>query len=226
MPKKDGRIRVCVDFKDLNKASPNDDFLLPHIDELVDITAGHALLSFMDGFSSYNQILMAPEDREKTVFTTPWGTYCYRVMPFGLKNAGATYQQAATTILHDMIYKEVEVYVDDMIIKSKEREDHYTALQKFFQRIRENRLQLNPQKCTFGVTVGKILGFLITQRGIKVDPSKIKAILEMPPLRIEKEVRGFLGKVQFIRGFIAKLTLTCEPLFGILKKGKKFQWDD
>ncbi|GMP35446.1 hypothetical protein CsSME_00007868 [Camellia sinensis var. sinensis] len=94
-----------------------------------------------------------------------------------------------------MIHKEVEVYVDDMIIKSKEREGHYTALQKFFQRIREFRLRLNPQKCTFGVTAGKMLGFLITQRGIEVDPSKIKAILEIPPPRTEKEVRGFLGKV-------------------------------
>ena len=80
------------------------------------------------------------------------------------------------------------MYVDDMIVKSKEREGHYTALQKFFQRIREFRLRLNPQKCTFGVTVGKMLGFLITQRGIEVDPSKIKAILEMPPPRTEKEV--------------------------------------
>ena len=118
---------------------------MPHIDELVDFTAGHALLSFMDGFSGYNQIVMAPEDREKTAFTTPWGTYCYRVMPFGLKNTGATYQRAATTILHDMIHKDVEVYVDDMIVKSKDREGHYTALQKFFQRIKEFRLRLNPR---------------------------------------------------------------------------------
>ena len=87
-------------------------------------------------------------------------------------------------------------------------------------------MRLNPQKCTFGVTAGKMMSFLITQRGIKVDPSKIKAILEMPPQRAEKEVRGFMGKVQFIRRFIAKLTLNCEPLFGLLKKGKKFQWDD
>ena len=112
MPKKDDRIRVCVDFRDLNNASPKDDFSLPHIDELVDFTAGHALLSFMDGFSGYNQIVMAPEDWEKTTFTTLLGTYCYRVIPFGLKNAGATYQRAATMILHDMIHKEVEVYMD------------------------------------------------------------------------------------------------------------------
>ena len=91
----------------------------------------------MAGFFRYNQILIAPEDREKTIFTTPWGTYCYRVMLFGLKNTRATYQRAATTILHDMIHKEVEVYVDDMIVKSKERKGHYTALEKFFQWIRE-----------------------------------------------------------------------------------------
>ncbi|KAH7857126.1 hypothetical protein Vadar_009250 [Vaccinium darrowii] len=91
VPKKNGKIKVCVDFRDLNKASPKDDFPLPHIDVLVDNTAGHALLSFMDGFSGYSQILMAPEDREKTTFTTEWGTYCYKVMPFGLKNAGSTY---------------------------------------------------------------------------------------------------------------------------------------
>ena len=111
---------MCVDFRDLNRASPKDDFPLPHIDELVDFTAGQALLSFMDGFSGYNQIVMAPEDQEKTAFTTSWGTYCYIVMPFGLKNAGATYQRAATTILHDMFHNVVEVYVDDMIVKFKE----------------------------------------------------------------------------------------------------------
>mgnify|MGYP003702463545 CR=1 FL=1 len=144
MPKKDGRIRVCLDFRDLNKASPKDDFPLPHIDELVDFIAGHALLSFMDGFSGYNHILITPKDREKTAFTTPWGTYYYRVIPFDLKNAGATYQRAVTTIIHDKLHKEVEVYKDDMIVKSKEREGHYTALKKFFQQIREYRLRLNP----------------------------------------------------------------------------------
>ena len=91
VPKKDGKVRVCVDFRNLNKASPKDDFPLPYIDMLVDSTTGHAMLSFMDGFSGYIQIMMAPEDREKTSFITEWGTYCYRVMSFGLKNAGATY---------------------------------------------------------------------------------------------------------------------------------------
>ena len=135
VPKNDGKVRMCVDFRDLNKANPKDDCPLPHIDVLVENTAGHALLSFMDGFSGYNQIKMAPEDMEKISFITPWGTYCYKVMPFGLKNAGATYQSVATTLVHDLIHKEVKVYVDDMIVKSKDREGHISALRKFFERI-------------------------------------------------------------------------------------------
>ncbi|RVW56783.1 Retrovirus-related Pol polyprotein from transposon 17.6 [Vitis vinifera] len=174
---KDGKVRVCVDFRDLNKASPKDDFPLPHIDMLVDSTAGHSMLSFMDGFSGYSQILMAPEDMEKTSFITEWGTYCYRVMPFGLKNAGATYQRAATTLFHDMMHRDVEVYVDDMIVKSRGRSDHLAALERFFERIRQFRLRLNPKKCTFGVTSGKLLGYMVSERGIEVDPDKIRAIL-------------------------------------------------
>ncbi|RVW15647.1 Transposon Ty3-G Gag-Pol polyprotein [Vitis vinifera] len=132
VPKKDSKVRVCVDFRDLNKASPKDDFPLPHIDLLVDSTASHSMVSFMDGFSGYNQILMASEDMEKTTFITEWGTYCYRVMPFGLKNVGATYQRAATTLFHDMMHRDVEVYVDDMIVKSRSRADHLDVLKRFF----------------------------------------------------------------------------------------------
>nr|KYP74664.1 Transposon Ty3-G Gag-Pol polyprotein [Cajanus cajan] len=122
--KKNGKVRVCVDYRDLNRASPKDDFPLPHIDTLVDHTATNTFYSFMDGYSGYNQIKMNVEDREKTSFITPWGTFCYRVMPFGLKNAGATYQRAMVTLFHDMIHKEIEVYVDDMIAKSKDEMDH------------------------------------------------------------------------------------------------------
>ena len=226
VPKKDGKVRVCVDFRDLNKASPKDDFPLPHIDMLVDSTAGHPMLSFMDGFSGYNQILMAPEDAEKTSFITEWGTYCYRVMPFGLKNAGATYQRADTTIFHDMMHKDVEVYVDDMIVKSQGRADHLAALQRFFERIRQFRLRLNPKKCTFGVTSGKLLGHIVIERGIEVDPEKTKAILDMPAPRTEKEIRGFLGRLQYISRFIARLTDICEPIFRLLRKNQPTVWND
>nr|CAN73642.1 hypothetical protein VITISV_007331 [Vitis vinifera] len=196
IPKKDGKVRVCVDFRDLNKASPKDDFPLPHIDLLVDSTAGHSMLSFMDGFSGYNQLLMAPEDMEKTTFITKWGTYCYRVMPFGLKNAGATYQRVATTLFHDMMHKDVEVYVDDMIVKSRGRADHLDALERFFERIRKFRLRLNPKKCTFGVTSGKLLGHMVSERDIEVDPDKIKAILDMPAPKTIKRLGFTFEKIK------------------------------
>ena len=160
--KKDGKVKMCVDFRGLNKANSKDDLPLPHIDILVDNMAGHALLSFMDGFSGYNQIKMAPEDMKKTSFITPWGTYCYKVMPFGLKNASVTYQWAATTLFHDLIHKEVEVYVDGMIVMSKNCEGYIPALWKFFERIRFYKLWLNPKKGTFGVTSRKLLGFMVS----------------------------------------------------------------
>jgi hypothetical protein len=141
---------------------------------------------------------MAPEDMEKTTFITPWGTFCYKVMPFGLKNTGATYQRAMVTLFHDMIHKEIEVYVDDMITKSQEEEDHLVHLAKLFARLRKFKLRLNPDKCTFGVRSGKLLGFIVSQKGIEVDPDKVKAIQNMPAPRTEKEVRGFLGRLNYI----------------------------
>ena len=139
-------------------------------------------------------------------------------MAFGLKNAGATYQRAATTLFHDMMYKDAKVYVDDMIMKSQDRADHLAALQRFFERMRQFRLRLNPKKCTFGVTSRKLLGHIVSERGIEVDPEKIKAILDMPAPRTEKKIRGFLGKLQYISHFIARLTDICEPIFGLLRK--------
>ena len=195
---KDGKVRLCVDFRDLTKACPKDDSSLPHIDVLVDNTTSSALISFMDGFSGYNQIKMAPRDMTKTTFTMEWGIYCYIVMPFGLKNVSATYQRMATTLLHDIMHNEVEMYVDDMIVKANEREGHIVNLRKFFERIKEYRLRLNPQKCTFGITIGKLLGFLVSVRGIEDDPSTIKAILEMLQPKSEKEIKGFFGRLQYI----------------------------
>ena len=141
----------------------------------------------MDGFSGYNQIKMAAEDMEKPPLSVH-GRHCYKVMPFGHKNAGAINQRVATTLLHDLIHKEVEVYVDDMIVKSKDREGHVLALRKFFERIWFYKLRLNLKKCTFGVTYRKLLGFMVSQKGIEVDLDKIKAIVEMKPPRNEKEI--------------------------------------
>ncbi|RDX74081.1 Retrovirus-related Pol polyprotein, partial [Mucuna pruriens] len=146
-------------------------------------------------------------------------------MSFGLKNTGATYQRAMVTLFHDMMHKEIEVYVDDMIAKSKTLEQHLEDLRKLFGRLRKYRLRLNPAKCTFGVKVGKLLGFLVSERGIEVDPDKVKAIREMPPPTTDSEVRGFLGWINFIARFISQLTARCNPIFKLLWKKQKFEWD-
>ena len=192
-----------MDFQNLNKASPKDDFPPPHIDVLVDNAAHSSTYSFMDGFSGYNQIKMAPEDKAKTTFVTPWGSYCYKVMPFDLKNAGATYQRAMVALFHDMMHKEIEVYVDDMIAKSKKGEDHVKVLRKLFERLRKYELKLNPAKCSFGVKFEKLLGFMVSNRGIEVDHDKVRAIQSIPSPKTEKEVRGFLGRLNYIARFIA-----------------------
>ena len=130
---------------------------------------------------------------EKTTFLTQWGTFCYKVMPFRLKNAGATYQWAIVALFHDMIHYEIEVYVDDMIARSQTEEEHLDHLYKLFERLNKYKLRLNTNKCIFGVRSGKLLGFVVSGKGIEVDPSKVKEIQEIPAPRTEKEVIGFLG---------------------------------
>ena len=149
--KSTGKWRMCVDFTDLNKACPKDSFPLPRIDQLVDSTAGHKLLTFMDAFSGYNQIMMDEDDQEKTSFITSRGLFCYKVMPFGLKNAGATYQRLMNRMFHDQIGRNVEVYVDDMLVKSKEEDGHLDDLRETFQTLRKYQMKLNLSKCAFGV---------------------------------------------------------------------------
>ena len=147
----------------------------------------------MDGFSGYNQIKIAPEDQEKIAFTYPWGTYCWNVMPFSLKNAGATYQRAMTTIFHDMMHTIIEDYVDDILAKSRNRKDHLQVLEKVFSRMEKYNVQLNPKKCTFGVTSGKLLGYIVSAKGIEVDLKKVKAIMEIPPPKNICQIRSLQG---------------------------------
>jgi hypothetical protein len=137
-------------------------------------------------------------------------------MPFGLKNAGATYQRAMVALFHDIMHKEIEVYVDDMIAKSKDEEIHIPALRKLFERLRKYQLKLNPAKCTLRVKSGKLLGFMVSNKGIEVDPDKVKAIQDMPTPKTERKVRGFLGRLNYIARFISQLTVTCEPIFRLL----------
>ena len=151
-----------MDFTDLNKACLKDSFPLPRIDQLVDSTVEHKLLTFMDAFSGYNQIKMNEEDQEKTAYITSQGLYCYKVMPFGLKNAGATYQRLLNKMLNKQIGRNMEVYVDDMLVKSKEELAHLDDLRETFTTFKQYQMKLNLNKCVFGVASGKFLGFMVS----------------------------------------------------------------
>uniref|UniRef100_A0A2N9HQQ7 Integrase catalytic domain-containing protein n=1 Tax=Fagus sylvatica TaxID=28930 RepID=A0A2N9HQQ7_FAGSY len=145
-------------------------------------------------------------------------------MPFGLKNAGATYQRTMTAMFHDMMHREIEDYVDDIVVKSKKREDHLTILRRVFERCRLYKLKMNPLKCAFGVAAGKFLGFLVHQRGIDVDPTRASAIASMKPPTTHKELKSFLGKLSYIRRFIPGLAAVTSSFAPLLKKGVPFRW--
>ena len=169
VPKKYGKIWVCVDYDDLSKASPKDDFRFPKIFILLDNCAKHDISSFVDFYEGYHQCFMFDEVVEKTFFITPWGTYYYRVMPFGLKNVRATFMRAMKTMFYDMLYQEIDVYVDDEIIESKGQSNHVQDLRRFFERLCMCSLKLNLAKHVFGLSSGRILGFIVSWGGIEID---------------------------------------------------------
>ena len=215
--------QLCIDFTDLNKACPKNSFPLPRIDLIVDATAGHELLSFMDAFSAYNQISMDPSDQEKTSFVTARGTYCYRVMPFGQKNAGATYQRLVNRMFQKQIGTFMEVYIDDMLVKSIKAKLHITHLAEAFQVLRSYNMKLNPAKCAFGVSSGKFLGFIVNNRGIEANLDKIKAVLDMLPPSNIKDIQRLTGRIVALSRFVSRASDKCRPFFQVLKKA--FQWD-
>nr|XP_023874804.1 uncharacterized protein LOC111987331 [Quercus suber] len=184
----------------------------------------HKLLTFMDAFSGYNQIQMAEEDQEKTAFVTSQGLYCYKVMPFGLKNAGATYQRLVNQMFREQIGRNVEVYVDDMLVKSKEEDDHLDNLRETFNNLRQYCMKLNPSKCAFGVSSRKFVGFMVSQRGIEANPKKVKAILKISSPRTIKEVQSLTGRVAALNRFVSRATDKCLPFFKTLKKA--FAWTE
>ncbi|XP_075474325.1 uncharacterized protein LOC142505285 [Primulina tabacum] len=184
-----GKWRMCVDFRDLNKACPKDCYPLPRIDQLVDSTAGHQYLCMLDAYQGYHQIPLAVEDRDKVSFITSEGTFCYVVMPFGLKNAGATYQRLMDKVFSKQVGRNIEVYVDDIMVKSKDSAQLIPDLLETFATLRSYGLKLNPQKCIFGVRSGKFLGYMVTERGIEANPEKVQAIRDMVSPQGPKDVQ-------------------------------------
>ncbi|KAJ9535562.1 hypothetical protein OSB04_un001302 [Centaurea solstitialis] len=212
--------------KVINEACPKDPFPLPHIDAMVDATAGHELLTFMDAYSGYNQILMHKDDQEKTAFMTDKGIYCYKVMPFGLKNAGSTYQRLVNRMFKDHLGRTMEVYIDDMLVKSERSQDHIQHLKQSFDILREYKMKLNPTKCSFGVRAGKFLGYMVTRRGIEASPEQIKAILEIQSPRNIKEVQKLTGGVAALNRFISRSSDKCHLFYNVLRKNKGFDWTE
>ena len=147
-------------------------------------------------------------------------------MPFGLKNAEATYQRAMVTLFHDMMHKEIEVYVDDMIAKSQGEDDHVVNLRKLFKRLRKFQPKLNPAKCTFRATPRKLLGLVVSKKRIEIDSDKIQAIQDLPLPRTQKEVRSFMGRLNYIARFIFQMTAKCDLIFKILQKHNSGEWDE
>jgi len=209
-----------------NKACPRDAYPLPNIVWLIDGVAGNKVLSFLDAYSGYNQIPMAASDMNKTAFITDDANYFYRVMPFGLKNAGVTYQRLMDKVFSHLMGQCVEVYVDDMVVKSPSHHQHAQDLSMVFSALRQYNLCLNPDKCVFGVDRGKFLGFMLTQRGIEANPEKCKAIIEMRSPTTIKEVQRLIGCLTTIFRFLPKLAEQTQPIVQLLKKSAGFTWTD
>ena len=193
---------------------------------LVDGAAGHAILSFLDAYSGYNQIPMADEDKIKTAFITKEAILYYKVMPCGLKNDDATYQRLMDRVFQPLLGKSVEVYVDDIIVKSPNERQHSADLTEVFKALRTYNIRLDPEKCTFGVDGGKFLGFMLTQCGIEANPEKCQTIIDMRSPANIKEVQRLVGRLTAISCFLLKLADKTKAMIQLLKKSTKFAWDD
>jgi len=206
--KANGKWRMCVDFTDLNKACPKDSFPLPSIDSLVDSASGCRLLSFLDAFSGYNQIRMHPNDESKTAFMMELANYCYKVMPFGLKIADATYQHLMDRILAPLLGRNVQAYVDDMEVTSRKKEQHVADLEELFTTIES----------------GKFLRFMLTERGIEANPYKCAAIIKMRSPATIKEVQQLTERMTTLSRFLLASGDKGYPYFQCLKKNNRFIW--
>jgi len=204
-----------VNYRELNKATQKDHFPLPFIDQVLDTLAGKKFFSFLDGFSGYNQIQIAPEDQDKTTFTCPWGTFAYRVLPFGLCNAPATFQRAILIIFVDLINDGLEVYMDDFTPCGDDFDPALDTLEKVLQRCIATRLCLSHKKCYMMMIEGLILGHYVLAAGIQVDPTKIQILLLIPTPTTQTEVRNFLGFFGYYRRFIEHYSHIAAPLYAV-----------
>jgi hypothetical protein len=224
MKKKGGKWRMCIDYTGLNKACPKVPYPLPRIDQFVDSTAGCEILSFLDAYSGYHQIKMKESDQLATSFITPFSMYCYTTMPFGLRNAGATYQRCMNHVFGEHIGQTLEAYVDDIVVKTRKASDLLSDLETTFKCLRAKGVKLNPEKCVFGVPRGMLLGFIVSERGIEANPEKIMAITNMGSIKDLKGVQRVMGCLAALSRFISRLDEKGLPLYRLLRKAERFTW--
>ena len=218
--------RICIDYRKLNTTTRKDHFPLPFIDQMLDKLEGHHHFCFLDGYSGYNQIAIAPEDQEKTTFTCPYGTFAFRRMPFGLCNAPATFQRCMMSMFSDLVEEVMEIFMDDFTVYGSSFEQCLNNLETVLQRCTDKQLALNWEKCHFMVTEGIVLGHKISATGLEVDQSKISIIKTLAPPTTVKGIRSFLGHTGFYRRFIKDFSKIARPLCRLLEKDTRFNFDD
>ncbi|CAN6573190.1 unnamed protein product [Malus baccata var. baccata] len=218
--------RVCIDYRKLNATTRKDHFPLPFIDQMLERLAGRAFYCFLDGYSGYNQIVIAPDDQEKTTFTCPFGTFAYRCMPLGLCNAPATFQRCMVSIFSDYVEKIIEVFMDDFSVFGESFDNCLDNLTLILKRCVKTNLVLNWEKCHFMVKQGIVLGHIVSEKGIEVDKQKIDLVRHLPSPTSVREVRSFLGHAGFYKRFIKDFFKISNPLCRLLLKDVPFQFDE
>jgi hypothetical protein len=222
--KKSGEIRLCVDFRNLNRSSKKDNYPFPNMEHILQRVTGASRISIVDGFSGSNQISFMPEDREKTTFTTPWGKFMYAKMSFGLMNTGSTFQRAIDMAFIGEKDQFVVIYLDDITVFSRSDMEHYCHLRKVFLKCRKFGLSLNPKKFVYAMKEGNLLGHIVSAEGVRIDPNRVEAIQTLPLPRSRKKVQAFLGKINFLRRFISNFVELVKHITAMLRRGNEVKW--
>ena len=217
---------MCIDYRNLNKATRKDHFPLPFIDQLLERLAQHLFFYYLDGYYGFFQIPIHPEDQEKITFTCLYGTFAYRRMPFGLCNAPATFQRCMMAIFSEFIENIMEVFMDDFSIYGSIFNDCLNNLSRVLQRCKELNLVLNWEKCHFMVNKGVVMGHLVSDKGIEVDRAKVEVIEKLPPPTSVKGIRSFLGHAGFYKRFIKDFSKIAKPLTNLVAKDALYIFDN
>ncbi len=215
--KKNGKLRVCVNYKALNKIIKKDQYPLPFCEEILEEVAGHDMYTFGDGYKGYHQVKIAPEDQLKTTFTTPWGTFCYTIMPFGLCNAPGTFQRLMNKVFDPFLGLFLPVFIDDFGVYS-DRASHLAKLELVFQRLDSLGMTLSPEKTIIGFSKGKMVGHIVSKDGVATDPEKLDRISKLPFPTTKKALRGFLRMVGYYRMVIHMFVAKTRPLTRFLRE--------